>query len=184
MLEYSHFLMLLQVCQPCYCPSIHPLVKVILKKHISYQPLHCSNAAPLGRQPENGCSALPAVGVQCFQQNPERPSCSCLHGTEVTSEMQHLHRQRTLWTTFDRLRTRHPCFCQIEIRAFRHRNWSPSPSMCWTVSLHWRHTTTRRTLNCCSGKMWGLYARWPKATAKKGWCFSIFTLSQQYLKYI
>lgn len=82
----------LQVRQPRHCPSIHPLIKVILQKHASYQPLHRSNAAPPGRQPENGRSALPAVGVQRLQQDPERPGCSCLHGTKVTCEEKRLAR--------------------------------------------------------------------------------------------
>lgn len=83
---------LLQVRQPRHRPSIHSLIKVILKKHASYQPLHRANAAPPGRQPENGRSALPAVGVQRLQQDPERPGCSCLHGTEVTCEEKRLAR--------------------------------------------------------------------------------------------
>lgn len=164
MLEKTLFPTLLQVCQPRHCPSIHPLIKVILKERASYQPLHCSNAAPPGRPPENGRSALPAVGVQRLQQDPEWPGCSGLHGTEVMCERKHLARYSAaeIKPVLDLV------WSQIEMWAFCPRNWSPLPSTCWTGSLHWRHRTTRRTLNCCSGKMWGLYARWPKATATTG----------------
>lgn len=178
MVKYSAFLTLMQVCQPRCCPSIYSVIKIILKKHASYQPLHRSNVAPLGRQPENGCPALPAVGLQRFQQDPEWPSCSCLHGTEVTCEKKHLGTielwKSNIFTLFD---IDSPSLLLLEIqskvRSFLHRNWSPLPNTCWSVSLHWRHRTTRRTLNYCSGKMWGLSVRWPKATAKMGWCSSV-----------
>lgn len=70
-----------QVCQPWYCASIPPPVKIILQEHTPHQPLHHSHAAPSGRQPENGCLAFPAISFPPFQQDPERPCCSCLRGT-------------------------------------------------------------------------------------------------------
>jgi len=73
-----------QVCQPQCCASIPPLIKIILRKHTSHEPLHRSNAAPLGCWPENGRPDFPAVSLQPFQQDPKWPRCSCLQGTVIT----------------------------------------------------------------------------------------------------
>lgn len=59
---------------------------------------------------------------------------------------------------------------RLPVDTVLHRSWWPLASICWTVSSPWQHKTTRHMWNCCSGKMWELYVRWQRATAKTGLC--------------